>query len=35
MKRAFKYKDPLYLKVIRNIAKHDGDMKMHFIVSGY
>ena len=32
MKRAFKFRDPLYLKVIRNIASHDGDMKMHFVV---
>ena len=33
MKRAFKYKDPLLMKIIRNISQHDGDSKTLFIVS--
>ena len=33
MKRAFKFKDPLMMKMIRNISQHDGPTKMLFIVS--
>lgn len=31
MKRAFKYKDPLLMKMIRNISQHDGPTKNLFI----
>ena len=34
MKRAFKYKDGLVMKMIRNISMHDGPTKTMFIVSG-
>lgn len=33
MKRAFKFKDPLLMKMIRNISQHDGPTKTLFIVS--
>ena len=33
MKRAFKYADPLLMKMIRNISQHDGPTKTLFIVS--
>ena len=33
MKRAFKFKDPLMMKMIRNISQHDGPTKNMFIVS--
>ena len=33
MKRSFKYKDPLLMKMIRNISQHDGPTKTLFIVS--
>ena len=33
MKRAFKLKDPLLMKMIRNISQHDGATKTLFIVS--
>lgn len=33
MKRTFKLKDPLMMKVIRNISQHDGPFKNLFIVS--
>ena len=33
MKRAFKYKDGLVMKMIRNISMHDGPSKTMFIVS--
>ena len=33
MKRAFKFKDPLLMKMIRNISQHDGATKTLFIVS--
>ncbi len=32
MKRAFKFKDPLLMKMIRNISQHDGPTKNMFIV---
>lgn len=31
IKRAFKFKDPLVLKMIRNMSQHD-DLKKHFCV---
>ncbi|KAL3871441.1 hypothetical protein ACJMK2_039438 [Sinanodonta woodiana] len=31
MKRAFKFKDPLFMKMIRNISQHDGATKNLFI----
>ena len=33
MKRALKLKDPLLMKMIRNISQHDGPPKHLFIVS--
>lgn len=33
MKRALKFKDPLLMKMIRNISQHDGPTKTLFIVS--
>lgn len=33
MKRALKLKDPLMMKMIRNISQHDGPSKNLFIVS--
>lgn len=33
MKRAFKFKDPLLLKMARNISQHDGPTKEQFVVS--
>ena len=34
MKRAFKFKDPFLLKMLRNISQHDDlDIKMKFVVS--
>lgn len=33
MKRALKFKDPLLMKMIRNISQHDGPSKSLFIVS--
>ena len=33
MKRAFKFRDPLLMKMIRNISQHDGPTKNLFIVS--
>lgn len=33
MKRAFKFKDPLLLKMARNISQHDGPTKELFVVS--
>uniref|UniRef100_A0A2K5YH27 Kinesin associated protein 3 n=1 Tax=Mandrillus leucophaeus TaxID=9568 RepID=A0A2K5YH27_MANLE len=33
MKRALKFKDPLLMKMIRNISQHDGPTKNLFIVS--
>ena len=33
MKRAFKFKDPLMMKMVRNISQHDGPTKTLFIVS--
>ncbi len=32
MKRALKLKDPLMMKMIRNISQHDGPSKNLFIV---
>lgn len=34
MRRALKFKDPLLMKMIRNISQHDGPIKRDFIVSG-
>lgn len=33
MRRAFKFNDPLLLKMIRNISQHDGPTKAQFVVS--
>lgn len=33
MKRALKLKDPLLMKMIRNISQHDGQSKQLFLVS--
>ena len=33
MRRAFKFKDPLLLKMVRNISQHDGPTKNLFVVS--
>ena len=33
LKRAFKFKDPLLLKMVRNISQHEGPTKEHFVVS--
>jgi len=33
MKRALKLKDPLLMKMIRNISQHDGPLKQLFIVN--
>ena len=33
MRRAFKFNDPLLLKMIRNISQHDGPTKSQFLVS--
>ena len=33
MKRGFKFKDPLLMKMIRNVSEHDGPTKNLFIVS--
>jgi hypothetical protein len=33
MKRAFKFKDPLLLKMARNISQHEGPTKEQFVVS--
>ena len=32
MKRAFKFKDPLLMKMVRNVSQHDGPTKNLFIV---
>jgi predicted DNA-binding protein len=32
MKRAFKFRDPLLMKMIRNLSQHDGPTKNLFIV---
>ena len=32
-KRAFKFKDPILMKMLRNISQHDGFTKNLFIVS--
>ena len=32
MRRALKYKDPLLMKMIRNISQHDGTTKKDFMV---
>ena len=33
MRRAFKFNDPLLLKMIRNISQHEGPTKVQFVVS--
>jgi hypothetical protein len=33
MKRAFKFRDPLLMKMLRNISQHDGPTKNLFVVS--
>lgn len=33
MKRAFKYRHPLLMKMIRNLSQHDGPTKNLFVVS--
>lgn len=33
MKRALKMKDPLLMKMIRNVSQHDGTLKQLFIVN--
>ena len=33
MRRAFKFNDPLLLKMIRNISQHEGPTKTQFVVS--
>lgn len=33
VKRAFKFRDPLLMKMIRNISQHDGPTKQLFVVS--
>ena len=33
MRRAFKFSDPLLLKMIRNISQHEGPTKAQFVVS--
>ena len=33
MKRAFKFRDPLLMKMIRNISQHEGPTKNLFVVS--
>lgn len=33
MKRVLKFKDPLLMKMIRNISQHDGPLKQLFLVS--
>lgn len=33
MRRAFKFNDPLLLKMIRNISQHEGPTKAQFVVS--
>ena len=33
MRRAFKFHDPLLLKMIRNISQHEGPTKAQFVVS--
>lgn len=33
MKRALKFKDPLFMKMIRNISQHDDPLKQLFLVS--
>ena len=33
MRRALKFKDPLLMKMIRNISQHEGTTKKEFIVS--
>ncbi len=33
MKRAFKHRDPLLMKMNRNLSQHDGPTKALFIVS--
>lgn len=35
MKRAFKFKDALLMKMIRNLSEHDGPTKILFIVCCY
>ena len=32
MRRALKYKDPLLMKMIRNISQHEGSTKKDFMV---
>lgn len=33
MRRAFKFNDPLLVKMIRNISQHEGPTKAQFVVS--
>jgi hypothetical protein len=33
MRRAFKNRDPMLMKMIRNISQHEGPTKMLFVVS--
>lgn len=35
MKRALRLKDPLLMKMIRNISQHDGNLKQLFIVNAF
>ena len=35
MRRALKFKDPLLMKMIRNISQHDGATKKDFLVRYY
>ena len=32
MRRAFKFNDPLLMKMIRNISQHEGSTKTQFVV---
>ena len=32
MRRAIKFKDPLLMKMLRNISQHDGPTKSEFVV---
>ena len=35
MRRAIKFKDPLLLKMIRNISQHEGPTKREFVVNRF
>lgn len=35
MRRALKYKDPLLMKMIRNISQHEGTTKKDFMVISF